>query len=119
MMQERLQKLEKKARVLDLSPEKRRDLLERVARHSEEFLEGLPAMPAYQPPDDSGGTISDSPICEEPGNPEEVLGLLRDHVDRWGANVPSGGHMGYIPGSSSRRGSSNPRRSRPSSSGRA
>jgi aromatic-L-amino-acid decarboxylase len=97
-VREKLNELERKARVLDPPAAARRALLERVTRHSEAFLEGIESMPAYRPPDDRRGKISDFPISEEAADPDHVLGLLRDHVDRWGANVPSGGHMGYIPG---------------------
>ena len=86
-MIEKLRELESRARVLDPPAAERRALLEGVSRHSEAFLEGIESMPAYLPPDDNGGKISDFPISEDAANLDELLGLLRDHVDH-GRELP-------------------------------
>jgi glutamate/tyrosine decarboxylase-like PLP-dependent enzyme len=97
-MREELRQLEKTARLLDPGPEDRKALLQMAAHHAETFLRNLEGAPAYTFPDPDQGSISDSPITEEPAGMDAALEELREHVDHLGANVPSGGHMGYIPG---------------------
>ena len=50
-------------------------------------------------PGGEDNALHDSPISEEPTDPDEVLSLLDRGVNRSGVNIGSAGHLAYIPGS--------------------
>jgi glutamate/tyrosine decarboxylase-like PLP-dependent enzyme len=85
---------------LELSAEQRAEWRENVVQHAEAFLERLPRLPVFRQSEDEGRGILDSPIAEQPEQIEEVLGLLRDHVESSGVNLGIAGHLAFIPPSS-------------------
>jgi glutamate/tyrosine decarboxylase-like PLP-dependent enzyme len=91
-------RLEGGARSLEPDSESRRELLDRVSRYADEFLEKLPKLPAFCETEDKGIGLRDSPIEDGPRSLEALLAHLRRDVDRPGLNPASGGHLGYIPG---------------------
>ena len=97
-MKQEIRALEKKARELEPDSEFRDHLVRGVIRYTDEFLENIYELPAYQMTDDKGIGLYDSPINEEPITIDEAIQLIEKHVDRPGLNPASGGHLAYIPG---------------------
>jgi glutamate/tyrosine decarboxylase-like PLP-dependent enzyme len=93
----RLKQLEEASRPLEPEAAERASLQARVTEYVEEFLESLPHRPAFQATQDQGAGLLDAPISEHPRAPDEVLALLKHHVDRPGVNVGSAGHLAFIP----------------------
>ena len=96
---ERLRRLELASRALDPGPEGRGFLRDKVVAYADGFMEDLDRRPVYVASDDEGGALYDSPISEEPMDPDAVLELLDRGVNRGGVTIGSAGHMAYIPGS--------------------
>ncbi len=94
---ETIEQLKEKVLPLDLNAVQRAALREKVIEHGEDFLEQLPRLPVFRPTPDEGSDISVSPISEQPAQVEEVLELLRDHVESSGVNLGTAGHMAFIP----------------------
>jgi len=95
---DRIKSLEKISRRLEPSPAERTALIEQVLAYSNDFLDHIYQLPAYVVSEDKGIGLYDSPIDEGPARINDLLDLLRQHVDRPGLNPASGGHLGYIPG---------------------
>ncbi len=95
---DRIKSLEEISRRLEPSLAERTALIERVLAYSNDFLDHIYQLPAYVVTEDKGVGLYDSPISEDPARIEQLLDLLRQHVDRPGLNPASGGHLGYIPG---------------------
>ena len=96
---EKLRRLELESRALDPGPEGRGFLRDKVVAYADGFMEDLDRRPVYVASADEGGALYDSPISEEPMDPDAVLKLLDRGVNRSGVTVGSAGHMAYIPGS--------------------
>lgn len=96
-MRERIEQLREEVLPLELNAEQRAGLRKKVIQHAEAFLERLPLLPVYRPSEDEGRGILNSPIAEKPAQIEEVLGLLRDHVESSGVNLGTAGHLAFIP----------------------
>ena len=96
---DRLKRLEHESRSLDPGAEARSFLRDKVVDYADGFMEGLHRRPVYVDSDDQRGALYDSPISEEPMDPDEVLRLLDRGVNRSGVTIGSAGHMAYIPGS--------------------
>jgi glutamate/tyrosine decarboxylase-like PLP-dependent enzyme len=96
-MIERIKALEEAARPLEPDAVARASLLGPVTEYVENFLESLHDDPAFRATEDQGAGILDAPISEHPRPTDEVLDLLKHHVDRPGVNVGSPGHMAFIP----------------------
>jgi glutamate/tyrosine decarboxylase-like PLP-dependent enzyme len=62
-------------------------------------MEGLDRRPVYNISDNERYALYDSPISEEPMDPDAVLELLDRGVNESGVTIGSAGHMAYIPGS--------------------
>lgn len=73
----------------------RQQLLEKVNRFANQFLEELPTANAYkqQEPKEEAFKVS-----EEPKTIEEILQIIQEQVFEPGIRAASGGHLGYIPG---------------------
>ena len=99
-MRARLEQLRAQMQPLEPSAEQRGAWRDQVVAHGDAFLARLPRQPVYCPPEDAGTGILTSPLAEDPVPLDQVLGLLRDHVESSGINLGMAGHMGFIPPSS-------------------
>ncbi len=97
-MFERLDQLEKLSRELEPTAEQRESTRDKVIAYSENFLNGIGELKAFESKPDKGIGLLASPISEDPMNIDEVIDLLHLNVDSQGLNPASAGHMGYIPG---------------------
>jgi aromatic-L-amino-acid decarboxylase len=96
---DRLKRLERETRPLDPGDEGRIFLRDKVVAYADGYMEGLDRRPVYVASDDERGALYDSPISEEPMDPDAVLELLDRGVNSSGVTIGSAGHMAYIPGS--------------------
>lgn len=96
---DRLKRLEHESRPLDPGAEGRILLRNKLVAYADGYMEGLDGRPVYVVSDDERGVLYDSPISEEPMDPDAVLNLLDRSVNRSGVTIGSAGHMAYIPGS--------------------
>jgi len=96
---ERLRRLDLESRPLDPDAEGRLLLRDKVLAYADGFMEYLDRGPAFVASDGEDSTLFDSPISEEPMDPDTVLDLLDHGAHSSGVNVGSAGTMAYIPGS--------------------
>ncbi len=97
-MIEEIKKFESLASSFEPSEQTRKELIDRVIRYGEDFLNSIENIPAYVKSETNGIRIYDSPFQDSAVSIEEVLSLLKTNVDIPGLNPASGGHLGYIPG---------------------
>ncbi len=97
-MIEKIRQLEEQSRLLEPDAGTRAQMLERVVRYTEVFLDGLPRTPVYRASDDEGAGLLESPIAEDPIDIDTALDLHRENVERPGINPASPWHLGYVPG---------------------
>ncbi len=97
---ERIAALAAASSPLDPGPERRAALREAVERYAERFLSDVADRPAYRHDAEEGRGIRSVPIGEEPVPAERLMDLLARHVDGHGANLGSGGYLGFVPASS-------------------
>jgi aromatic-L-amino-acid decarboxylase len=96
---QRLSRLELDSRPLEPDAGERLFLRDKVAAYADGFMEYLDRGPAFVASYSETGALYDSPISEEPMDPDAVLDLLDRGVHSSGVNVGSAGTMAYIPGS--------------------
>lgn len=97
-MRERLLELERSSRLLEPDSAEREVARSGVLTYSEDFLDNVESLKAYNVSDDKGIGLLDSPITETGIGIDEAISLIRDNVDTPGLNPASGGHLAYIPG---------------------
>ena len=97
-MKERLLDLEQQSHRLEPSSSEREVVRQHVVDYSENFLDNIESINAYNISVDKGIGLLDSPISETGIDIDEAISLIRDNVDTPGLNPASGGHLGYIPG---------------------
>jgi aromatic-L-amino-acid/L-tryptophan decarboxylase len=97
-MREKLLELEGVARLLEPPPAARQDAQRNVFAYTENFLERIDTLKAYETAAGKGEGLLDSPISEDGIDIDEALNLIRENVDTPGLNPASGGHLAYIPG---------------------
>ena len=97
-MIEKIKSLEVESKKLDPNSQERDEYLDKVINYSRSFLEKLNDSKAYQLTEDNGKGIYGSPISDEPVSIDEILDIIKKHVDTPGINPASPGHLGYIPG---------------------
>jgi aromatic-L-amino-acid/L-tryptophan decarboxylase len=97
-MKKQILSLEKMARSLEPSASERMSTRQRVLDYSEDFLNNIENLKAFNLTDDKGIGLLGSPISEKGIGIDKAIGLLRKHVDTPGLNPASGGHLAYIPG---------------------
>ncbi|MBI5021643.1 MAG: aminotransferase class V-fold PLP-dependent enzyme [Ignavibacteriales bacterium] len=97
-MIERIKFLQSISHQLEPSGEARSNLLDKVVRYADEFINNIYDIPAYVETEDKGKGILDSPIAEVGSDINTLIELIQNNVDRPGLNPASGGHLGYIPG---------------------
>jgi aromatic-L-amino-acid/L-tryptophan decarboxylase len=94
----RIEQLRQMARPLEPNAEQRFRWREQVIQYTEAFLESMQDLPAFLVTEDEGVGILNSPISETSIPIEQVLDLLKNHVDRPGGNEGiSSGYLAYIP----------------------
>jgi len=84
--------------MLEPSPDQRRHALEKAVDYSEDFLNNIDTIKAFQVSDEKGRGLFDSPIAEQGIDIDEAISLIVENVDKPGLNPASGGHLAYIPG---------------------
>ena len=97
-LREQILETEKLSRVLEPSPESRREPAEKLIDYAENFLNNIDTIKTYQVSEEKGRGLFDSPITEEGIDIEQAISLIAENVDKPGLNPASGGHLAYIPG---------------------
>ena len=97
-IRERLAALEVESRQLEPTPDLRETVRERVLEYSDDFLDHVEQLNAFNVSDNKGKGLLESPISEAGIGIEQILSLLVENVDKPGLNPASGGHLAYIPG---------------------
>jgi aromatic-L-amino-acid decarboxylase len=97
-MIEKIKELEKIARLLEPNAAARKGVRKKVINYTEDFLENIYSLKAYDQTEDKGKGIFDSPITNEVIDIDEAIKIIFENVDTQGLNPASGGHLGYIPG---------------------
>ncbi len=97
-MLKKINTLEKIAQRLEPNRAERHELNRKVEAYTDGFLDRIDKIKAYNSPDESGNSVADFGIRDSGRSMEEIIEILRDHVDLQGINPASGGHLGYIPG---------------------
>src|SRR5687768_9093670 len=97
-MRKQLLHLEKTARLLEPSAYERKVVRIKVIAYTEDFLNQIETLKAYQTDKNMGIGLLDSPISENGVSIDKLISLLKKNVDTPGLNPASGGHLGYIPG---------------------
>lgn len=97
-MRDKLLELEQLARQLEPSPRQRDEVRQHVISYSENFLDNIESLKAYETSAGKGEGLLDSPISEEGIGIDTAIDLIRTNVDTPGLNPASGGHLAYIPG---------------------
>jgi glutamate/tyrosine decarboxylase-like PLP-dependent enzyme len=98
LMREQILQLEKISRQLEPGSVKREEVRSHVLEYTEQFLNKIENINAFNTNNGEDAGLLSSPISEEPVDTGLILSLLKNHVDTPGLNPASGGHLGYIPG---------------------
>lgn len=97
-MRKKLRGLEKISRLLEPSAGERKAVRKKVISYTENFLESIYELNAYNHTTGKGIGLFDSPVSEKGIGIDKAISLLKKNVDHPGLNPASGGHLGYIPG---------------------
>lgn len=97
-MRNKIQQLEKTARLLDPSLQKRTHWNTAIQQYADDFLSEIETAKGYVTNETQGKGITDLPFSETPKNLPQLLQLLDKEVDSQGINAAAGAHLGYIPG---------------------
>ena len=97
-MIQKIKQLEQIARRLEPSSSERTLSRDAVTRYTDNFLNRIYELPAFNIPTDDGKELLSATISESGIDIETILGLIERNVDVPGLNPASGGHLGYIPG---------------------
>ncbi len=87
--------IEPKAKLLEPDAHTRQNWLNRVSHYAHQFIDELPANPAYRPAQNLDAYFS---ISQQAVATDEILQHLQSGMLAQGLNPASGGHLGYIPG---------------------
>ena len=97
-MIKKIKELEKVSRLLEPSAHERKEARKKVVTYSEDFLNDIEKINAYNVTPDKGIALLESPISEKPIDIDKAIKLIEKNVDFPGLNPASGGHLAYIPG---------------------
>ncbi|MGH9949180.1 MAG: pyridoxal phosphate-dependent decarboxylase family protein [Pyrinomonadaceae bacterium] len=97
-MRKQLLELEWMSRRLEPAADEREKTRSGIISYSENFLENIESVNAYNVIPEKGIGLLDSPISEKGIEIEDAIDLIRENVDTPGLNPASGGHLAYIPG---------------------
>lgn len=95
---DKLRELEEISLRLEPKSRERKTYREKVLDYTENFLDKVNGINAYNKDSEMGKGLLSSPISEEPGDLSELINLVEKNVDYPSLNPASGGHLGYIPG---------------------
>ena len=85
------------SRQLDLSADKRKQLLAQVQEYTEQYLTHQEESPVYQVTEGRAAGLLEQPIEEDGSSFSALLQQLEAYVDQDGLNATSGRHLAYIP----------------------
>lgn len=94
----KIAQLEQKARELQLNPTSRRELQETTLSFSNEFLDTIETLPAFNHEGFEEEAFPDGIFTEEGEELKSLLTYLDEKVHKSGINAASGKHLGFIPG---------------------
>ena len=97
-MVDKIKKLEKISRKLEVNTEKRSVWNGAVLQHIDHFLDVFNPTVTYKSSEGMGKEIADIPIPKEGRPIEELLTAIQEYVNEPNLNAAAGGHFGYIPG---------------------
>ena len=97
-LRERILEAETLSRHLEPNSRAREAARTRIVIYSEDFLDNVHSLKAFNVTEDRGRGIFDSPITEDGIGIDEAISLIKENVDTPGLNPASGGHLAYIPG---------------------
>lgn len=97
-MRDKILEFQKLSAALEPNAGDRNRVRGEVVKYSEDFLERIEEINAYNAISDKGAALRDSPIADEAAPIDELIELLRENVDFPALNPASGGHLGYVPG---------------------
>ncbi len=97
-MRDEILKLEAASRQLEPTAPLREKWTQQVTAYSDNFIDNIEEIKAYVISEENGRGVLQAPFRESGREMEEILGILKEHVDNVGLNPASGGHLGYIPG---------------------
>lgn len=96
-MKRQLDALRKLSRSLEPPLRRRQAWTRIVAAHAQQFLQSRAQAPAFCGSASEGKGILDSPLSEEPADPQRLLKLLAKHVEQPGLRLGAAGFLGFIP----------------------
>lgn len=97
-MEDILKKLEAESLSLEPDSELRALWRNKVLQYTEDFLDNVNTLNAFNAYSDEQINDFDFGISENPTNIDNLLEIIKHGVDIPGLNPASGGHLGYIPG---------------------
>ncbi len=97
-MLDKIAQLEKQSRLLEPDSPTRERLRNSVLNYTENFLNAVNEINAYNLEDTKGKGILDFPITDEPTDINQLIDSVEKNIDYPSLNPASGGHLGYIPG---------------------
>jgi len=97
-MLDKIKALEEAAKLLEPNRKSRQQMRQAVVDYTENFLDQIDDLKAYNVTEDNGKALWNFPISEEGRPMDSLLAVIKDNVDRPGLNPASGGHIAYIPG---------------------
>ncbi|MEP7127737.1 MAG: aminotransferase class V-fold PLP-dependent enzyme [Chitinophagales bacterium] len=97
-MRSQIETVEKISRQLEPDAGKRDGVRKKVIDYSENFINHIETLKAYEVNDENGAGLLSFPVSEDPIDIDLALAILKNQVDHTGLNPASGGHLGYIPG---------------------
>lgn len=97
-LKQKIEELEKISMQLEPSAEERKKTREKVVDYTENFINNIYNINAFNLTDNTGEGLLETPISEEPIDIDKAIELFKDNVDFPNLNPASGGHLGYIPG---------------------
>ena len=95
---EKIRALEEEARKLHLSPEERVELQQSTMEFSNDFLNNIEKLPAFNSKGFDEEAFPDGTFTEEGSPIGPLLSYLDEKVHKSGINAASGKHLGFIPG---------------------
>jgi glutamate/tyrosine decarboxylase-like PLP-dependent enzyme len=98
LMLDKIKELEKISRELEPNSAARKVARKKVIEYTEDFLDSIYSLKAFDFTEEKGKGIFSSPISNTPVEIDEAIKLVFENVDTQGLNPASGGHLGYIPG---------------------
>lgn len=97
-MLDKITQLEEQSRLLEPDGTSREQLRSSVLNYTEDFLDKVNHINAYNQKAGNGKALLNLPIGEEPTDINQLIDTVEKNVDTPGLNPASGGHLGYIPG---------------------